>query len=257
MVSELGVCHRQKEGSLIADASEKCRNGNRILWGSPGVHSVEGGLEDDLFLHSHNEGNQEILTEVGELIKPWWKASGDYVVLSPQHNGVVGIKEANLFLQNYLNSETNYLMVGKNSFGIGDRVRQTKNDYKLNDGRGVFNGFVGTVVDIEAGKRLIVDFDGEFVRYETMEQMFNLTLGYVVSVHASQGSGYKKGVIIADRSHVFMWNRQLIYVALSRFKAECHVVGQKKTVAMAIRKNVEDVRNTFLGDELNIVMKLL
>lgn len=256
IVNELLTCWRQREGSLIADASEKCRNGKAILWGTSGEKSLGGKLEDDLFLHEVSSEDpyrhDNILQIVAEIAKPWFDNREDHVILAPQRTTGVGLNVANDFMQSSLNPyspKKTEIFIGKTTFRVGDRVRQTKNDYKV----GVFNGFVGTIIDINSyGKThtMQVDYDGTVYTYPTKESMFKLVLGYVVTVHASQGSGYQKGVVIADNSHSFMWNRQLMYVALSRFKGECHFVGQKKTIAMAIRKNIENSRSTYLGEQL-------
>ena len=256
-VSELKVCHRQKDGSLIANACESARNGRKIIYGSPREHTLAGALEDDLFLHEH-EDNRTIKDDVADTVRPWFRSDRDWVCLSPQHSGAVGIIAMNHFLKDALNGDQKQHIVvaratGKKKngekkdkiFRLGDRVRQTKNNYRLK----VYNGYIGTVVDIHSSM-MAVDYGDETVVYEEKKDMFDLELGYCVSIHSSQGSGYRYGVIIADRSHTFMWTRQLIYVALSRFKQKCHVIGQRRTVARAIRKNMHGKRMTYLSEVL-------
>jgi len=183
-------------------------------------------------------------------VRPWFNSGADFVVLVPQHSTGVGITEMNIYLQGELNpikESANTVKVGAFTFRVGDRVKQTKNDYQL----GVYNGYIGTITEMDySGDGFFVDYNRETTHYETKESMFNLILGYAVSFHSAQGSGYDFGVVIADKSHTHMLNRQMIYVALSRFKKECHVVGQQKTVEDAIKKNTRFARDTYLSELL-------
>jgi len=213
-------------------------------------------LVDDLFLHKtdadYNDDStarhEQILAMTYKISKPWFDEGKDYVVLSPQHSTGVGITAMNEYLQEMLNpclDDTPFIEVGKFKFRVGDRVKQTKNDYDL----GVFNGYIGNIIAL-SGDGVIVEYNGKQYHYSSKQSMFNMILGFCVSVHSAQGSGYEYGIIIADKSHSFMLNRQLVYVAFSRFKTECHVIGQKKTVSRAIRNNSQFSRQTFLGEQL-------
>ena len=252
IIHELKVCHRQKQGSLIADAAESVRHGNKIKYGATGEYTLGGTREDDLFLCAVDDNDNDnrhpvILDEIVDIIKPWFDNDDDFVVICPQHGGPIGVTEINKHIQLELNSDAAGVPVGDSFFGLGDLIRQTKNNYEL----GVFNGMIGRVTSIGGGGVLTARFGNKEIVYTEMKQLFDITLGFCVSIHASQGSGYDKGIIVADRSHSFMWSRSLLYVAITRFKKKCYIIGQKTVVARAIRNDKKDARMTYLGDVLN------
>ena len=60
--------------------------------------------------------------------------------------------------------------------------------------KGVYNGDIGTLISIEddndnRGKKLIVDFDGNLVRF-TPSNFNKFKHGYAISIHKSQGSEF-------------------------------------------------------------------
>lgn len=250
-VNRLTINHRAAEGGLIAYATDKINQGEMPLWGTQGGHSLQGEREDDLFLHKI-EDKTDALPLIKKICKPWYEGKEDFMVLAPQHTGVCGITQLNKDLQSYLNPITSkkpYLKVAQwLTFNEGDRVINTKNNYGLN----IFNGFVGTILKIEfssfTGKLsgMIVDFEGKPVAITKMQDVRNLQLAYCISIHKSQGSEYKKGIVVFHSSHYYMLSRSLLYVAVSRFKEELHVIGDMKGLRRGLKNNVKGSRNTYL-----------
>lgn len=241
-VSVLEINHRQQNGSVIASACENCLVGKPLSYGQ--------GI-DSLYLQEVEE-KTEIPLSVLDLVREWEQNGKEYVVLSPQYNGEAGILNINLVLQKALNQAG----TGKQEIKVydymlreGDKVMNTKNLYDL----GVFNGFTGTIIDIGRvvdGVTVSVDFDGDIVTYQGLAQIKHLQLGRCISIHKSQGSEYKRGVCIIHSSHYYQLQRALLYVALSRFKEICHIVGDKKGINRALKNVVSTKRNTYLGDTL-------
>jgi exodeoxyribonuclease V alpha subunit len=164
-------------------------------------------------------------------------------------NGVCGVDALNKVLQNALNPANRDK--AEHSLGWvvlreGDKVLQTRNNYKLE----VFNGYTGEILAIQpqegGGVVIIVDFDGQVVRYEDKEDIRDLTLGYCLTVHKSQGSTFENGVVVCHSSHYYMMNRSLFYTALSRFRGELSVVGDRKAIKRSISNVVSGERNTYL-----------
>jgi len=249
IVHALGVNHRQAEGSLIANACDLVIKGGKPLFGQDGAHTLGGTRPDDLFFVERQD-KHDIPGTVADIVRGWHEAGEDYCVLSPQHSGVCGVSEMNLFLQRKLNPRGAGKLFVKTRGGVeisaNDKVLHTKNNYKL----GVFNGYTGIVTSC-SGESLCVDFDGTGkVVYDNREYINQLDLGYCVTIHKSQGSQYKYGVVVCHSSHMFMWSRQLLYTALSRFREKLYVVGNKKAINRAVRNCVEKSRNTLLDDEL-------
>lgn len=183
---------------------------------------------------------------VAYLCRPWHEQGLDYAVLAPQKNGVCGVEAMNKHLQEELNPAADgkpQIKLGWLTLREGDKVLQTKNNYDL----GVFNGFTGIVVGIDSDAEIVVvDYDGEVITYEKGEHIKQLALGYCMSIHRSQGSQWKHGVLVCHSSHYYMHSRSLFYTAISRFREELHVIGDKRAVKRAVSNVVSGQRNTLL-----------
>ena len=247
-VSKLITNYRQKNGELLADACERILDGTLPNFGEPGKDTLGQGTEDNVFFHAE-EDKALIPPKTLAIVRAWYDNKDDHMVLIPQRTGDCGINSMNEYLQEQLNPHqpgVEEIKIYQWYLRPGDRVKQTKNDYSLD----VMNGFVGNVVGV-AGGCAVIDFNGEIKEYTTKEQLNNLALAYAVSIHSSQGSQYSKGVLVMHSSHYYMMSRQLLYVGVSRFRDELHVIGNKKALNRAIRNTTENSRQTFLGLSLN------
>ena len=90
-------------------------------------------------------------------------------------------------------------MRGDVSFAVGDRVMQIRNNYDM----GVFNGDIGYVVDCVDDEELVVDFDGNRVRYERKD-LDELVHAYCISIHKSQGCEFKAVIVIMMTHHYIL-----------------------------------------------------
>ena len=125
---------------------------------------------------------------------------------------------------------------------------QIENDYD----KEVYNGDIGYVgdVDPEAGE-VTVTFDGRAVAYGFGE-LDVLVPGYAASIHKSQGSEYPAVIIPVLTQHYPMLQRNLLYTGVTRGKRLVVLVGQKKTVAIAVRNQSSRRRWSKLGEWLHI-----
>ena len=119
----------------------------------------------------------------------------------------------------------------------------------------IANGETGVILEINTTfNYLILDFGGTQVTYYRHD-MQNVSLGYAISMHKSQGSGIKVPIIIEPRSHIFMDTSNLLYVALTRTKLMCYHLGLPETVNMCIKKKENLKRETFTYDMLIKLIK--
>ncbi len=100
------------------------------------------------------------------------------------------------------------------------------------------------------GERLTADYDEQIVVYDK-KQFRELTLGYCLTIHSSQGSQYDKVCCVIHSTHSYSLTRSLLYVAASRAAKELHIVGDATGLKRALARDVNDKRNTYLCDELN------
>ena len=184
-----------------------------------------------------------------QTIPRWLDKSVEIQVLSPQLRGSMGTLNLNKVLQDASNPESpskKQLTMGGRVFRQGDRVIQTRNNYDLE----IFNGDIGTVVDLTEEGTCTVNFHGRQeergVVHINSENLGDLHLAYAITVHKSQGSEFDVAIIPIMGQHFNMLYRNLIYTGLTRAKKLAVFVGSRKALSMAIRQVDHKVRQTAL-----------
>ena len=199
-------------------------------------------------------------------------ASNEIQVLTPMRKGELGVERLNKLLQEYLNPKDESKRekeVGERLFREGDKVMQIKNNYQLEweitdrynipveKGVGVFNGDMGKVVEINFfAEQMTVLFDeGRKIVYP-FNQLDELELAYAVTVHKSQGSEYPAVVMPLLTGPKMLFNRNILYTAVTRAKKCVAIVGSEQTVAQMIQNERQQMRYSSLSKWLNEVGKL-
>ena len=184
-------------------------------------------------------------------------------VLSPMKKGLLGVERLNRILQEYLNppsKEKKEREVGPQKlFRVGDKVMQTKNDYQtewkvmtkygipVQTGMGVFNGDLGRVVEIdEFSDTITVEFDEKRRVIYSIESCKDLELAYATTIHKSQGSEYPAVVIPLLSGPSMLFNRNLLYTALTRARKCVAIVGSENTFNNMIQNGSKHERYTGL-----------
>lgn len=170
----------------------------------------------------------------------------DIQVLVPMKKGLHGSVHLNKVLQGVLNPIGESLVYGDNTFRIGDKVMQIRNNYE----KRVFNGDIGRIIDIEDDDILLVDFDGEHVPYEQSE-LDELLLGYSVTIHKSQGSEYEVVIILLSNQHYIMLEKNLLYTAVTRAKKLLVLISTDEVIKATVRRENVLKRNSYLCSRLS------
>lgn len=167
----------------------------------------------------------------------------DVQVLAPMSRGKIGARALNEVLQQALNpSPAASIAIFGITFGVGDKVIQTANDYD----KEVYNGDVGIIKAIDTENQLItIVFEEKIVEYEYAD-MDDVQLAYAITIHKSQGSEYPVVVIPFTMQSYMMLQRNLLYTAITRGKKLVIVVGQEKTVRIAVQHRGKQIRHTTL-----------
>lgn len=250
------IFRQAKESDIVVNA-HKIYKGEDIL--------LDNKSKDFFFMERKDMQNVE--NTVVELVKdrlPGYVkgTSADIQVLTPMRKGPLGIEGLNPLLQKCLNPEAknkNEIEVGNLLFREGDKVMQVKNNYQLeweivskynipiDSGVGVFNGDIGTILSIEAiNREMIVEFDDKRrVRY-TYENLEELELAYAITIHKSQGSEYPAVVLPILTGPKLLFNRNLLYTAITRAKGCVTIVGDREKVAQMVKNVSEYQRYTSL-----------
>ena len=196
-------------------------------------------------------------------------ASNEIQVLTPMRKGELGVERLNKLLQEYLNPKDESKREreqGDRLFREGDKVMQIKNNYQLEweitdrygipieKGVGVFNGDMGVVREINFfAEQMTVEFDeGRRIVYP-FNQLEELELAYAITVHKSQGSEYPAVVMPLLTGPKMLFNRNILYTAVTRAKKCVAIVGSEQTVARMIQNESEQTRYSSLDRWLNEV----
>ncbi len=234
---ELKRVFRQSAKSRIVTAAHE------IICGE--TPEFSNSAADNCFLMTENDP-EKCLDTIVDLVsrrlptRYGFDPMADIQVLSPMHRGTLGTINLNVALQGALNKNDKKIRVGQNTFVLGDRVIQTKNNYEA----GVFNGDIGFIAAIDDGK-VTIAFDKMSAIYEERD-LDRIIPGYCVSIHKSQGSEFKAVVIPVSTQHFIMLQRNLIYTGLTRAKELCVFIGSRRALNMAVQNDKALTRNSRL-----------
>ena len=266
-VVELNKIFRQAEQSDIVVNAHRINQGQSIR--------LDNKSRDFFFLRRMSI--QEIIGVVIYLVRdkmPNYVDATPYdiQVLTPMRKGELGVEKLNQILQQYLNPpspEKQEREVHLGVFREGDKVMQIKNNYKLeweitngrgfvlDTGIGVFNGDVGIIREINTfSEEVIVVFDEVKVVKYGFAMLDELELAYAVTIHKSQGSEYPAIVIPLMTGPRVLFNRNLLYTAVTRAKQCVTMVGNPSTVDVMIQNVNEQLRYSGLAYQLQEIQKL-
>ena len=174
----------------------------------------------------------------------------DIQVLTPMRKAedTIGSISLNQTLQERINPNGEYVSTPLYKLRAGDRVMQTKNNYDLE----AYNGDIGIIDSIDKDEGIVkVKFFGN--SYSTIYEkgdIEQLELAYATTIHKSQGSEYPAVVIIVDRSHYIMLQKQLLYTAVTRAKKLCVIIGTEDAVRLAVTTKPKDMRHSWLSERI-------
>lgn len=247
-VVRLTQIFRQKRTSHIIQNAHRINDGSMPYLGNSGD-----------FFFTYKEDPEQVVETVKSLVSkrlPKYlncHPIRDIQVISPMRRTITGVDNLNHQLQGTLNPPTEHaleLANGQFRFRKGDKVMQIRNNYEAL----VFNGDIGRVRHVDPEERLLkILFPTEEgykeVTYEDSD-LDQIVLAYAVTVHKSQGSEYPVVVMPVTTQHFIMLQRNLLYTAVTRAKRMVVLVGTKKAIAIAVKNNKIEIRNSLLKDFL-------
>lgn len=258
-VVKLTRIFRQSEESKIILNAHKINAGENI--------PLDNNNKDFFFLNRND--TQVIVPSIVYLVQ---KKIADYVmaspyevqVLTPMKAGELGAENLNIALQEALNpaapGKMEKELPGGRKLREGDKVMQIKNNYQLEwevrsrygipveTGTGVFNGDCGIIREINLfAEQVTVEFEeGRMVEYP-FSGLDELVLAYAITIHKSQGSEYPAVVIPLLTGPRLLFNRNVLYTAVTRAKKCVTIVGSPDTVQMMIKNTMEMKRYSGLA----------
>lgn len=250
-----------------AGESDIVVNAHKINAGEPVI--ADNKSKDFFFLR-----RQDADTIIGVMITLIQKKLPKYVdappgeiqVMTPTRKGLLGVERLNTILQRYLNPPEpgkEEEEIGGRLFRTGDKVMQIKNNYQLewevrtrygipvDKGIGIFNGDMGIITEINKYEETMeVEYDEHRKVTYPFETVEELELAYAITVHKSQGSEYPAVIIPLLQGPRLLYNRNLLYTAVTRAKKCLTIVGSESVFQEMIRNKSEQNRYTSLKDRI-------
>lgn len=187
--------------------------------------------------------------------------SSQIQVLSPTRKGETGTVYLNKMLQAALNPHSDdkkEKLFGETVFREGDRVMQIRNNYDImwktkngQDGLGIFNGDIGTIVSIDTSAEVLnIDFDDRIAVYG-FDMLNELEHAWAMTVHKSQGSEYRAVILALNASAQMLLTRGVLYTAVTRAKELLIMVGDDAVAHKMIDNHKQSRRYSALRIRLN------
>ena len=247
-VIKLNNLYRQKDGNYIIDLAHEIKNKELS-------DNFLTKKEDYNFIEVDND---YVLTSIKDIIlKALEKGyrEKDIQVLAPMYKSQNGIDNLNKMLQEIFNpksNDKNELTVGNKTYREGDKVLELVND----SDNSISNGDLGYIINITNKEKngnkkneIIVDFDGNIVSFSP-DKFINITHGYAISVHKSQGGEFNMVIIPFVNSFKRMLYNKLIYTAVTRAKSKLILIGSREAFVYGVNNDYVNNRKTTLKEML-------
>lgn len=261
-LARLTKIHRQGADSHIITNAHLCIAGKHL----------EKEAHKDMFIAERDTDEKCIRTIMELVTKAYPDKTGtpamDVQILAPLKKGPLGIIRLNQLLQEQINPGNPWkkqITVKRVDEEVvlreGDKVIQQKNDYDvITDStveKGVYNGEIGIVESIRDSFGLTmvaVKYASKRAVYDK-KQLQNLSLAYCITIHKSQGSEFPAVIIpLLSYGMPTIYNRNLLYTAITRAKKYCCIVGSRSTTNKMIHNSRVNKRNTTLSQRIQEVM---
>lgn len=250
-----------------AEKSDIVVNAHRI---NRGEQIALDNQSRDFFMLERSDVNvmyKHIIQLIREKLPNYVNASSfDIQVLTPMRKGSLGCETLNAILQQYLNPPEpgkREHVSGANIYREGDKVMQVRNNYQLewevvsrygipvDKGTGIFNGDMGRILEINENlSSLVVEYDEQRRVTYPFSLLEELELSYAITIHKSQGSEYPAVLLPLLGGPRMLFNRNLLYTAITRARSCVTILGSSAAVRDMIENTSENRRFTALAQRI-------
>ncbi len=243
-VVRLKQLYRQTEESYITTLAGQIKN-KEIS------ESILYKFDDYNFITCSEDNIKNIINDIVVKAIDKGYTDKDIQVLAPMYKGINGIDSLNKMLQEVMNPASpkkNEIKSGEVTYRVGDKILQLVNDSE----NYVTNGDIGYIEDISFRNKKVevtINFDGIRVTYAPKD-FINITHGYAISVHKSQGGEFKMVIMPLANTYKRMLYNKLVYTAVTRAKSSLILVGNPNALIYGINNDYIDSRRTTLKELL-------
>lgn len=254
---------RQAEKSGIITSSRDVYDGIPIMKARQYTNEIRGELKD-FEIVGVSEMNQALLRIVEKY--KWFmdekNATVDdiIVVVAKRAVGDTSARKINEAIQRLVNGNPQYddLTIHKVDNGThyditfrrGDKILVTKNCYDTHNIYGesspVFNGNIGKITNITNLGITATFLQGEI--FLPKENLIDLELGYAITCHKCQGSGFPYVITVCDNGAYTLLSKEWLYTAITRARKYNILVAQPGAVIRACGKTSVKEKRTWLRE---------
>lgn len=173
----------------------------------------------------------------------------DVQILIPMKSGPIGTETVNLRIRKLLQKKLWNVNITdeenlRNRYFLHDKIIQTRNNYDI----GIMNGSIGYIEEINDDGDLLVDFDGDMITLrKSVGNISDIKLAYALTIHKSQGSEFPCVILIVYKGHFILHDRNTIYTGVTRASKTCMLLGDSKSIEIALSKKDMENRRTMLS----------
>ena len=247
-------------------------NSHRVNKGEAFTTENKDLVQDFFFVNEKNP--EQIVNTILSLCTGRLQSFGNYdffeniQIITPTKKGMLGTKELNKILQENLNPpqcDEKEKHVGNTIYRIGDRIMQIRNNYdiywekkeeKYETGAGVFNGELGTILNIlDEEKQVKIKFDDGKIAWYEYSELDQIEHAYAITIHKSQGSEFDVVIMPIMQAAPMLLTRNLLYTGMTRAKKMLIIVGNPDVIRFMIQNINTKKRNTGLEEKIRKVME--
>lgn len=267
---QLNKIFRQSAKSGIIVDSVDIYNKRNIIPNDFTGTTVHGELKDFKIVTCDN--TSQCAVKAIEQFKEWYikdkiPLEDIIITVAKRANGEASARALNQYIQDLISPNlgvgetdevaTHRYLDGKTvydvTYHVGDRVLVTKNCYdtedeETGDPTPVYNGNLGTVKWI-SNKEMCVSFLQGDVVFD-IKKWENLQLGYAITTHKSQGSGFPYVIYICDPSAYVLLSKEHLYTGITRAKKFCTLIGTASIINKATQTTRVSKKQTWLSELL-------
>ncbi len=221
------------------------------------AYNVNNGIYDNSIFNNYDDltyiktDSYNLMDKFSELCYTYKDYDyNDLIMMAPMYKTINGIDNLNNIAREIFNPKDNNkheIVIGDTLYRENDKVIELVNMPDYN----VFNGDIGIITEIDKDKNEVtVDYDGNIVKY-TKSNYTNFKLGYVISIHKSQGSEFKVVIMVMLNEFNRMLYRKLLYTGITRAKQNLFILGEEEAIKKAINNNELLKRKTSLFEMIN------
>ncbi len=225
----LSVIYRQADESTIIKNALTVNFGSSNLTNAPDFQIIECNTENDM-----SDEIKRVVDENKNVNDPF-----ALQILSSTKKGKAGTVALNKSIKEICNPSKTAVIFGDNRFSVGDKIIVNKNDYSKN----LVNGDVGIITKANTNE-ITLSIKGSDDITIDRTSFSDISLGYAITVHKSQGTEYKTVVIVLPKNPSIILKRNLLYTAITRAKEKVILITQPFTIQKTVNTPDTALRHT-------------